>query len=175
MQIHEITKQSLREGFWSDLKKVGSAVGSKSALSNIGKGAAQGVTGIDNLDLKSRPVGTAATQQARAAQPATATPGKNKPAPGSILLVKGPGGMEYFKSHQGIWFEKPDSREIYSASGALQIKDPVKANKLNQLLPQAQTIYVKSASQGDTINFVPDSSGRTAKLAANRLTPKVRK
>jgi hypothetical protein len=147
MQIHEIT-----EGF----------------LSNVARGFVQGVT---NTELpKSRP--TVDTDTLKAAQAILTN--KSKPAPGSILLVKGPGGMEYFKS-QGIWFEKPDSREIYSASGALQIKDPVKANKLNQLLPQAQTIYVKSASQGDTINFVPDPSGRTAKLAARRLKPRVRK
>jgi len=169
MQIHEITERPLREGFWSDLKKVGSAVGSKSALSNIGKGAVQGVSAVDF----SRTQPTVDTDSLKSAQ-ATITD-KSNPASGSILLVKGPGGMEYFKDHRGIWFEKPDSREIYSASGALQIKDPVRANKLNQLLPQAQTIYVKSASQGDTINFVPDPSARTAKLAARRLKPRVGK
>jgi hypothetical protein len=148
MQIHEIT-----EGL----------------LSNISRGFVQGVSGTD-LPRAQPTVDTDALKVAQAA-----ITDKSKPALGSILLVKGPGGMEYFKNHQGIWFEKPDSREIYSASGALQIKDPVKANKLNQLLPQAQTIYVKSASQGDTINFVPDPSGRTAKLAARRLKPRVRK
>jgi hypothetical protein len=166
MQIHEITKRSLGEGFIGDLKKVGSAL---MPSRSMGAGFVQGVTGADF----SRAQPTVDTDALKAAQ-ATITD-KSKPAPGSILLVKGPGGMEYFKSHQGIWFEKPDSREIYSASGALQIKDPVKANKLNQLLPQAQTIYVKSASQGDTINFVPDPSARTAKLAAKRLKPRVKK
>jgi hypothetical protein len=43
MRIHEIVK----EGFIGDLKKVGSAVGSKSALSNIGKGFVQGLTGAE--------------------------------------------------------------------------------------------------------------------------------
>jgi hypothetical protein len=168
MRIHEITKQSLSEGFWGDLKTIGSTVGSKSALSNIGKGFVQGIGGVNFRDQS--------PGDATVAQAAQATiTDKSKPAPGSILLVKGPGGMEYFKNHQGIWFEKPDSREMYSASGALQIKDPVKVNKLNQLLPRAQTIYVKSASQGDTINFVPDPSGRTAKLATNRLKPRVKK
>ena len=165
MRIHEITKQSLSEGFWGDLKTIGSTVGSKGALSNIGKGFVQGIGGVNFRNQS--PAEIAAAQAAQT--------DKSKPALGSILLVKGPGGMEYFKNHQGIWFEKPDSREMYSASGALQIKDPVKVNKLNQLLPRAQTIYVKSASQGDTINFVPDPSGRTAKLATNRLKPRVKK
>jgi hypothetical protein len=162
MQIHEITKSMVKEGFGDDLKKVGSAIAGKGALSSIGSGFVQGLSGADfsrQLPVKSSAAKTDNTN----------------PTQGAIFLVKGPGGMEYFKSHQGIWFEKPDSREIYSASGALQIKDPVKANKLNQLLPQAQTIYVKSAGQGDTINFVPDSSGRTAKLATNRLKPRVKK
>jgi hypothetical protein len=153
MQIHEITKKSLREGL----------------LGNIGRGFVQGVTGADFPRAQPK-----VDMDALKAVQAAAT-NKSNPAPGSILLVKAPGGMEYFKDHRGIWFEKPDSREIYSASGALQIKDPVKANKLNQLLPQAQTIYVKSAGQGDTINFVPDSSGRTAKLATKRLKPRVKK
>jgi len=131
-------------------------------LSNVARGFVQGAAGVD-LPRSQPPVAQATTTN------------KSNPASGSILLVKGPGGMEYFKNHQGIWFEKPDSREIYSASGALQIKDPVKANKLNQLLPQSQTIYVKSASQGDTINFVPDPSARTAKLAAKRLKPRIKK
>lgn len=153
MQIHEITKKSLREGL----------------LGNIGRGFVQGVTGADFPQAQPK-----VDMDALKAAQAIAT-NKSNPTQGAIFLVKGPGGMEYFKSHQGIWFEKPDSRDIYSASGALQIKDPVKANKLNQLLPQAQTIYVKSAGQGDTINFVPDPSGRTAKLAANRLKPRVKK
>jgi hypothetical protein len=148
MQIHEIT-----EGL----------------LSNVARGFVQGVTGATLP--KSQPTVDAATL--KTAQ-ATAT-NKSKPTQGAIFLVKGPGGMEYFKNYQGIWFEKPNSQDVYSSSGALQIKDPVKANKLNQLLPQAQTIYVKSASQGDTINFVPDSSGRTAKLATKRLKPGVKK
>lgn len=47
MQIHEITKNSVTEGFIGDLKKIGSALGSKSARSNIGKGFLQGVAGAD--------------------------------------------------------------------------------------------------------------------------------
>ena len=47
MQIHEITCPPLREGFLGDLKTIGSTLGSKGALSNIGKGFVQGVTGVD--------------------------------------------------------------------------------------------------------------------------------
>ena len=159
MRIREITKHSIREG----------------ALGNIGRGFVQGVTGVD-FSRAEPEVDADALKAAQATLAAQATTtDKTKPGQGAIFLVKGPGGMEYFKNYQGIWFEKPDSREIYSASGALQIKNPVGANKLNQLLPQAQTIYVKSASPGDTINFVPDSSGRTAKLAAKRPKPRVKK
>lgn len=54
MQIHEITKHSVTEGFIGDLKKIGSALGSKSARSNIGKGFVQGVVGADlGLDKES--------------------------------------------------------------------------------------------------------------------------
>jgi hypothetical protein len=167
MRIREIVK----EGFFGDLKSVGSAVASKEA----GKGFIQGLTGADfSREQPEVDADTLKAAQATLAAQAT-TKDKTKPTQGAIFLVKGPGGMEYFKNYQGIWFEKPDSREMYSASGALQIKDPVGANKLNQLLPQAQTIYVKSASPGDTINFVPDPSGRTAKLAARRPKPRVKK
>ena len=159
MRIREITKHSIREG----------------ALGNIGRGFVQGVTGVDfPRDQPEVDADALKAAQATLAAQATTTD-KTKPVQGAIFLVKGPGGMEYFKNYQGIWFEKPDSREMYSASGALQIKDPVGANKLNQLLPQAQTIYVKSASPGDTINFVPDPSARTAKLAAKRPKPRVKK
>ena len=159
MRIREITKHSIREG----------------ALGNIGRGFVQGVTGVDfSRDQPEVDADTLKAAQATVDAQATTTD-KTKPVQGAIFLVTGPGGMEYFKDHQGIWFEKPDSREMYSASGALQIKDPVRANKLNQLLPQARTIYVKSASPGDTINFVPDPSGRTAKLAAKRINPRVKK
>jgi hypothetical protein len=86
MQIHEITKKSLREGVWGDLKTVGSAVGSKSALSNIGKGFVQGVTGA--TFPKSQPtVDTATLAAAAAASPATerivvavSQPGQSVPA-----------------------------------------------------------------------------------------------
>lgn len=47
MQIHEITRHAVAEGFVGDLKKIGSALGSKSARANIGKGFVQGVTGAD--------------------------------------------------------------------------------------------------------------------------------
>lgn len=115
----------------------------------------------------------AAQKAAAQAAPAT-TADKTKPTQGSIFLVKSPEGMEYFKSHQGIWFEKPNSQEKYFASGALQIKDPVKTAALDRLLPQAQTIYVKPESQGDTINFIPDPTGRTARLFAKRQKTKVK-
>ena len=172
MQIREIVK----EGFFGDLKSAGksvgnavASVGNAVASKATGKGFIQGLTGVDfpraELEVDADTL--------KAAQ--ATTKDKTKPVQGAIFLVKGPGGMEYFKNYQGIWFEKPDSREMYSASGALQIKDPVGAKKLDQLLPQAQTIYVKSASPGDTINFVPDPSGRTAKLAARRPNPRVKK
>jgi len=65
MQIHEITKRSLSEGFWGDLKTIGSAVASKSALSNISKGFVQGVAGVDFRDQK--PADIAAAQAAQQA------------------------------------------------------------------------------------------------------------
>ena len=157
MLIHEVTQLPPRPGILSTISP-----------SAIASGFVQGLTGV-NFPRPQEPAGSTTAQATQ-----TITTDKSKPAPGSIFLVKAPGGMEHFKDHRGIWFEKPGSREIYSASGALQIKDPVKANKLNQLLPRAQTIYVKSASQGDTINFVPDPSGRTAKLAAKRLKSRVK-
>ena len=50
MQIHEITKRPLREGVWGDIKTIGSNLGSKSALSNIGKGFVQGIGGVNFRD-----------------------------------------------------------------------------------------------------------------------------
>lgn len=65
MQIHEITKRRVDEGVWGDIKTIGSTVGSKSALSNIGKGFVQGVTGTNfrNQD----PVDITAAQAAQQA------------------------------------------------------------------------------------------------------------
>jgi hypothetical protein len=124
--------------------------------------------------LKRQQQQAVAQKAAAQASAQVTTTDKSKPVQGAILLVKGPGGMEYFKSHKGIWFEKPDSRDRYSASGALQIKDPVKSATLDKLLPQAQTIYVKPESQSDNINFVPDPTARAAKLSAKRQKTKVK-
>jgi hypothetical protein len=45
MQIHEITKSQVKEGFVGDLKTIGSNLFSKNALYNIGRGGIQGLTG----------------------------------------------------------------------------------------------------------------------------------
>lgn len=109
------------------------------------------------------------------AQTTPATP--MTPAPNSVFVVTGPGGMEYFKGQNNNWFEKPDPRpDKFSALGALQIKDPVKVKALEKILNQKrQTIFVKPAGPGDTVNFISDPAGqsRAAKLAAKRATRKV--
>jgi hypothetical protein len=87
MQIHEITKKSLREGVWGDLKgdlkAIGSAVGSKSARSNIGRGFVQGVTGtrlpksIDSATLAAAADAAPATERIVVA---VSQPGQSVPA-----------------------------------------------------------------------------------------------
>jgi len=138
MQIHEIT-----EGFWR----------------NVASGFVQGVAGVDFPQKPS--VDVAAAKAAQLAQ------AKGNPSQGTIFLVD-VGGMEYFKNYLGQWFEKSDPAQRYSASLALQIKDPRKIAVLDKMLPQAKTIYVKPQSPGDNIIFVPDPTGRAAKLATKR-------
>jgi hypothetical protein len=87
MQIHEITKKSLREGVWGDLKgnlkAIGSAVGSKSARTNIGRGFVQGLTGtrvpptIDAAALASASASAPATERIVVA---VSQPGQSVPA-----------------------------------------------------------------------------------------------
>lgn len=102
----------------------------------------------------------AAKQQAaqQATQQPTVTKQVRNPPQGTVLLIKDPRGMEYFKNYKGLWFEKPDSREKFVASGALQIKDPVQANALNSMLTQVGgvVIAVKPEFPGDNVNFEPD-------------------
>jgi hypothetical protein len=87
MQIHEITKKSLREGVLGDLKAIGSAVGSKSARSNIGRGFVQGLTGarlpksIDAATLAAAAAAGAATGPAtERIVVAVSQPGQSVPA-----------------------------------------------------------------------------------------------
>ena len=145
MQIYEIT-----EGFWR----------------NVGSGFVQGVTGVDSPRQQPENIPTPTAAQAGQA--------KGNPLQGTIALVD-VGGMEYFKNYQGQWFEKPDPAQRYVASLALQIKDPRKMAVLDKELPRAQTITVKPQSPNDNVVFVPDPSGRAAKLAAKRQQAKVRR
>ena len=141
MQIHEIT-----EGFWK----------------NVGSGFVQGLTGIDAI--RKTPLDSLGAQAPQLGQsPAN----KTNPPQGTIFLID-IGGMEYFKNYLGQWFEKSDPAQRYSASAALQIKDPQKTATLEKQLPQAKTIYVKPESPGGNVVFVPDPTGRIAKLAAKR-------
>ena len=137
----------ITEGFWQ----------------NVGSGFVQGLTGIDAV--RRSPLDSAGA-------PGQTPADKTKPAHGTIFLID-IGGMEYFKNYLGQWFEKPDSAARYSASAALQIKDPRKTAILDKQLPQAKTIYVRPQSPGDNIVFVPDPSGRYAKLASKRQKTKV--
>lgn len=152
MQIHEIT-----EGFFR----------------NVATGFAQGVTGLPDTTISGATANNV-TKDKNVAAPAASTQstaGKTIPAQGTVFLVN-IGGMEYFKSYQGQWFEKPDPANRFSASGALQIKDPVKTARLDTMLPQAKTVFVRPESPGNDIVFVPDPSGRTARLAAKRQKAK---
>ena len=147
MQIHEIT-----EGFWK----------------NVGSGFVQGLTGIDAI--RKTPLDSLGAQAPQLGQsPAN----KTNPPQGTIFLID-IGGMEYFKNYQGLWFEKPDPAERYFASGALQIRDPLQTAKLDKLLPQAKMIYVKPQTPGDDVVFIPDPSGRVAKLATKRQKSRIR-
>jgi len=178
VKINEVT-----EGYWSSLAR------------SIGTDLAGGAGGINrqkaDLEKRKQALQNSQAQLAQAKadiasqqqQADTQNTGPDNigtkisnPKEGSVLLIKAPSGMEYFKSYTGAWFEKPDPVPTkFSASGALQEKDPVKIAQLEKMATKnSQVVYVKPSIPGDTVNYVADPAGQTraAKLAATRQARK---
>jgi hypothetical protein len=115
MQIHEITKQSLREGFIDDLKQVGSAL---KPSRSMGSGFVQGLTGAEFR--KSRePVDLAAAAAAvAAATPATERIVVSVSQPDQTVPAK------YFKT-----------KDVWTNEDGKQITNPKSIAYLDKLIP----------------------------------------
>ena len=100
--------------------------------------------------------------------PVTSPASSARVQPGTILTTTGPGNIEYFKTPNGAWFEKQDPRPgIFAATGAMQIKDPVKTATLEKIAAKrSQVAYVKPDPDYPH-NFVTDVAAqrRASKMA----------
>jgi hypothetical protein len=132
MLIYEITKQSLSEGFWGDLKTIGSTVGSKSALSNIGKGFVQGIGGVNFRDQP--PADIAAAQ---AAQQALQTANER-----IVVTLVQPGQTSETKYYK--------TGTVWTNEQGQQITRPQSIAYLDKMIPthgKKETIAAQPASQ----------------------------
>ena len=152
MKVNEVT-----EGYWSTLGQglardlVGGAGSVNTQKSNLDKRKQD----LQNRQAKLSQVQANLAGQQQANQQFKTNPARDKtttepltvpnPKEGSVMLVKAANGEQYFKSYNGTWHLKGKAPDDYSVGGT-QITNPADKLALDKLLPQAQLIGVKPAT-----------------------------